>query len=208
MKKRGCILIFLGIALIAVSLGLHLAQENSDQIAGENSRILLDQLQLSNAPVAVPGAIPEMTPEESLFEPAATYSMPEKGYLGYSMIGTLRVPSVEVELPVLSTWSYDLLKVAPCRYSGSVAGEDMILMGHNYKSHFRPLHNVEVGDTVEFEDVHGVVYRYVVAQIMTLHKNEGELLPSDYPLTLFTCTPGGQKRIVVRCLEDAQEGLP
>ena len=201
---------FLGIALIAISLGLHLAQENSDQIAGENSRILLRQLQLSNAPVAVPDRIPEATPtpEEPLSEPVAPHSMPEKEYLGYSMIGTLRVPSVKVELPVLSTWSYDLLKVAPCRYSGSVAGEDMILMGHNYKSHFKPLHKVEVGDTVEFEDVNGVVYRYVVAQITTLHKNEGELLPADYPLTLFTCTPGGQKRIIIRCCADEQEDLP
>lgn len=30
---------------------------------------------------------------------------------------------------------------------------------------------------------------------------EGELLPSSYPLTLFTCTAGGQNRIVVRCEE-------
>lgn len=201
MKKRGCILIFLGIALVVISLGLHLAQEKSDQIAGENSRILLRQLQLSNAPVAVPDRIPEATPthEEPLSEPVAPHSMPEKEYLGYSMIGTLRVSSVGVELPVLSTWSYELLKVAPCRYTGSVAGEDMILMGHNYKSHFKPLHKVKVGDTVEFEDVNGVVYHYVVAQIMTLHKNEGELLPSDYPLTLFTCTPGGQRRRIIRC---------
>lgn len=199
MKKRGCVWIILGIILVVISLGMHLAQQKADQIAGENARILLRQLELSQLPVEAFDPAPEDTPEKPLPEPAAPGPMPEKEYLGYAMIGTVRVPSVGIELPVLSNWSYTLLNVAPCRYSGSVMGEDMILMGHNYKSHFTPLHNVAVGDTVEFEDVNGVVYRYVVAEILSLHKNEGELLPSDYPLTLFTCTPGGQRRWVVRC---------
>lgn len=75
----------------------------------------------------------------------------------------------------------------------------MIIMGHNYKTHFRPLHELQEGAPVEFEDVNGVVYRYTVEEILTLHKSEGELLPSDSPLTLFTCTPGGQNRILIRC---------
>lgn len=75
----------------------------------------------------------------------------------------------------------------------------MILMGHNYQSHFTPLHDIAVGAEVEFEDVEGIVYRYTVAKIEYLYKNEGEQLPSEYPLTLFTCTADGQNRIIVRC---------
>lgn len=125
--------------------------------------------------------------------------MAVKSYLGYSMIGTLRISSVGIELPVLSAWSYELLDVAPCRDSGSAAGGDLIIMGHNYKSHFTPLHDIAVGAEVEFEDVHGSEYRYIVERIEYLHRGEGEQLPSDYELTLFTCTSGGAKRIVVRC---------
>lgn len=199
-QKRGCTLILAGLVMVLCAAGLHLAQECQDALAGENARILLRQLELSRFSIEVPTEstqVPEQTqPEETV--PVSTV-MPEKEYLGYSMIGTLRIPSVGIELPVLSSWSYDLLNIAPCRYSGSIPGEDMILMGHNYKSHFTPLHDIAIGAEVEFEDVNGIVYCYTVGEIQTLHKNDGEQLPSDFPLTLFTCTPGGQNRIIIRC---------
>ena len=192
-QKRGVVLILAGLVMVFCALGLHRVQEQQDVLAGENARILLRQLELRRVSIVGQEDIPS---EET--KPVNT-DMPEKEYLGYTMIGTLRVPSVGIELPILSSWSYDLLNVAPCRYLGSIPEENMILMGHNYKSHFTPLHNVAVGAEVEFEDVNGVVYRYTVAEIEYLHKNDGEQLPSDYPLTLFTCTSGGQSRIVVRC---------
>lgn len=161
-------------------------------MAGNNADILLQQLELSRVPT-------QTVPAQTQTPSAADLPMPEKEYLGYAMIGTVRVPAVEIELPVLSSWSYALLDVAPCRYQGSVSGKNMTIIGHNYKSHFTPLHKAAVGDEVSFEDVNGKVYRYCVAEITYLHKNEGEKLPSDYPLTLLTCTPGGQNRIIVRC---------
>ena len=192
-QKRGCGLVVLGVILILMSLFLHLTQEKQDQIAGENAQILLQQLELNQ--ISIEPAAQEDLPQEA----ATAAEMPEKEYLGYSMIGTIRVPSVSIELPVLSNWSYELINVAHCRYSGFLPDGNMILMGHNYKSHFTPLHDVAEGAAVEFEDVNGIVYRYTVVKIETLHKNDGELLPSEYPLTLFTCTRGGQNRVVVRC---------
>lgn len=191
-QKRGCGLVILGMILILLSLFLHMTQEKQDQIAGENARTLLQHLELNRISVALPE-------ETESVEPTVPAVMAEKEYLGYAMIGTLRVPSVGIELPILSSWSYELLNVAPCRYSGSIPEENMILMGHNYKSHFTPLHDIAEGAAVEFEDVNGIVYRYTVEGIETLHKNDGELLPSEYPLTLFTCTRGGQNRVVLRC---------
>lgn len=191
-QKRGCGLVILGVILVLLSLLLHLTQEKQDQIAGENARTLLQQLELNRISMALPQG-------NELPEPTVPSVMAEKEYLGYAMIGTLRVPSVGIELPILSSWNYELLNVAPCRYSGSISEENMILMGHNYKSHFTPLHDVTAGAAVEFEDVNGIVYHYTVEEIEMLHKNDGELLPSEYSLTLFTCTRGGQNRVVIRC---------
>lgn len=191
-QKRGLMLVALGLSLVMAALGIHLAQEKRDALAGQSANVLLQQLQLSRTSLPAPDGMEQ--------EETAT-AMPEKSYLGYSMIGTIRVPSLDIELPVLSTWSYELLDVAPCRYSGSLPTGDMILMGHNYKSHFTPLLQAAVGTEVEFEDVNGQVSRYTVAEITYLHKNDGEKLPSDYPLTLFTCTAGGQNRMVLRCQE-------
>lgn len=194
-QKRGWILVLLGLSMVIASLLMHMTQERQDAMAGENAQILLQQLQLNrmsytDSPVFLPDIPTAKT---------AT-AMAEKDYLGYSMIGTLRIPDLGMELPVLSTWSYELLEVAPCRYSGSLPGEDMILMGHNYKSHFTPLHHISVGTAVEFEDVNGVVTRFMVAQTEILYKNHVDRLYSEHPLTLFTCTAGGQNRFVVRCV--------
>lgn len=191
-QKRGVILILAGLVLLLGYVGLRYTHQRQDEMAGQSARILLQHLELSRVEIKKPEEIPEEdTPIQSV--------MPEKAYLDYSMIGTLRIPSLEMELPILSSWSYELLNVAPCRYYGSIPEGNMVLMGHNYKSHFTPLHGIEIGAQVEFENVNGMVYRYVVAQIEYLHKNQGEQLASEHPLILLTCTDGGQNRVVVRC---------
>ena len=43
-------------------------------------------------------------------------------------IGVLEIPSLELTLPVMSEWSYAGLKIAPCRYSGSVYTGSMAIV--------------------------------------------------------------------------------
>jgi sortase A len=199
IQKRGLVLILVGLVMVFAATGLHLTETRQDAIAGENSQILLQYLAQTHIPVQVPATDGDLAMLEREDGAPIVTKMPEREYLGYAMIGTVRVPSVGIQLPVMSKWSYSLLNVAPCRYTGSVPGEDMIVMGHNYKSHFTPLHKVELDAEVEFEDVNGVVYCYRVAEIVTLHKSEKAELPSEYPLTLFTCMPNGRDRLIVRC---------
>ena len=200
-QKRGCVLVLMGLVMVLIAMGMHLMQERQDQLAGENVRALLAQMELSrrsytgNAQTENGKQSEQKTDETS----AEAAKMPSQTYLGYSVIGIVRVPAVGIELPVLSDWSYDLLDIAPCRYSGSIETQDLILLGHNYKSHFTPLHQAAVGDTVELEDINGITYHYVIEEIEYLYKNEGERLPSSYALSIFTCTPGGQNRLVLRC---------
>lgn len=210
-KVRGICLIVVGLAMVCVGMGMFAMYDYQDEIAGRNAEILL-------AEMASRGTLPEAplpefkpalsnlaeTPEEELEE--VTEEMPVQTYGGYELVGTLHVPSVGIELPVLNDWSYDLLKVAPCRYSGTVAENDLILMGHNYKSHFTPLKKVKMGASVDFVGADGVVYRYEVAEMEIIHKTEVEELPSlEHDLTLFTCTNGGQRRCVVRCVRISEE---
>lgn len=196
-QKRGWLLVFLGLCMVITSMLMHMTQERQDAIAGENAQILLQQLQLNRLPLSQPDP-----PAQEAVSAKPAEDMAEKDYLGYSMIGTLRIPDLDMELPILSSWSYALLDVAPCRYSGSLPGKDMILMGHNYKSHFTPLHHITEGTAVEFEDVNGIVSRFTVAKTEILYEGHPEKLESEYPLSLFTCTAGGQNRLIVRCAAD------
>lgn len=193
-QKRGLLLLLAGLLLVGAALTIHMLQRQEDIMAGQTAQMLLQQLELSR--VELPELDIPAVPEET----APTVSqMPEKEYRGYHMIGSIRVPAVDVHLPVMSSWSEKLLKIAPCRYMGSLPEPGMIIMGHNYRSHFTPLHKAEVGDEVIFEDVEGKLYRFQIADIQILHRTEGEKLESQYPLTLFTCTPGGLERRILRC---------
>ncbi|MCD8048104.1 MAG: sortase [Clostridia bacterium] len=189
MKKRiGIILIVLGIAAALAAAALYSVYEARDKEAGENARILLEefeaQLKTDNVPYE-----------------SESGTLPQRRIYGREVVGVIRVPSVGIELPVLENWSYDALKIAPCRYSGSVKGNDLIILGHNYKSHFTPLKNVSIGDEIEFCDVNGVTYTYVVEKTEKLYKTELDRLTDigTFDLTLFTCTAGGESRFVVRC---------
>ena len=119
---------------------------------------------------------------------------------GYTYIGVISVPALKIELPVMSDWSYPLLKRSPCRYAGSYLDDTLVIAGHSTRKHFRPLRQAQVGDSVVFTDVIGNVIHYEVVAIETLAPQDVDKLTSgDWDLTLFTCTLGGGHRVTVRC---------
>lgn len=120
-------------------------------------------------------------------------------------IGILEIPSINLRLPVLSTWSYALLKKAPCRYAGSVYLDNMVIAAHNSKAHFKKLSNLQEGDIITFMDAVGNEFTYSVAGIEILQPEEvDDMTSGQWPLTLFTCTYGGASRVTVRCRKNTE----
>lgn len=122
-----------------------------------------------------------------------------------SYLGILYIPSANLELPVAADWSYEQLQSSPCRFFGNYQGDNMVLCGHNYASHFWALLNISMGAEVLFAAADGATYRYLVANREILAPDEvsrllGKSTPAEWALTLVTCTPGGQSRCAVRCV--------
>ena len=118
----------------------------------------------------------------------------------YDCIGILSIPVLELELPVLTDWSYTKLKIAPCHYFGSYYEENFVIAAHNYQSHFGRLSALRPEDLVMFTDASGTVYCYEVVLLETLPGNATEaMITSGFDLSLYTCTPGGASRVTVRC---------
>lgn len=118
---------------------------------------------------------------------------------GYAYIGTLTIPALNLQLPVMDTWSEEQLKMTPCRYAGSVNGDDLVLMGHNYTYGFGQLGQLEVGQTLYFEDVNGVTTTYEVVRTDVLGASAvEEMVDGSSDLTLFTCTYDGRDRLTIR----------
>ena len=119
---------------------------------------------------------------------------------GYAYIGYLSMPTLDLELPVMSTWSYPQMKLAPCRYNGSIRGEDLVIMAHNFYNHFGRISQLEVGDRLTFTDMDAQVTEYTVVGMDVLEPTAVEVVTqSQYDLILFTCTYGGGSRVMVYC---------
>lgn len=119
---------------------------------------------------------------------------------GYDYIGYIEIPSLELRLPVMADWSYPKLRIAPCRYYGSLKS-GMVIAAHNYEQHFGRIRHLQPGDTVYFVDMDGRAYAYETAEVEVLEPTAIEEMVSDgWDLTLFTCTYGGQSRVTVRCV--------
>lgn len=205
-KSIGKLLTAAGLVMVFAAAGIYAVYDRADHSAGDSAQELLDALDAADS-----GTSADSIDEVGSDSDAEAYSyveavsaageMPQKTLKGYALIGEIIIPSVGIDLPVLNDWSYNLLKIAPCRYSGTVEDGNLIILGHNYRSHFTPLKNVAVGDEVRFTDVNGMTYTYRVDEIETLYKTQlDDLTVTDYDLTLFTCTTGGQSRFVARCI--------
>ena len=123
---------------------------------------------------------------------------------GMNFLGILSVPSKNLELPILADYSYELLDTAPCRYSGSYDSDDLVIGGHNYRSHFSKLKSIKNGEEIFFTSFDGTVYKYSVLRVEILEPTQIEDLinkqnTDDWDLTLFTCTSSGVARCVIRC---------
>lgn len=194
----------LGTALIFGALSLFFFNQHASKEAEEASEDLLPQMmeiiQMQESAPTEPATYeqPLGTPVEHL-DPEA-FQMTEKMIKGYSYIGYLSIPKLELELPVMAHWNYNRLQIAPCRYTGSVRGEDLVIMAHNYASHFGRLSELAEGDSVVFTDMDGIatVYQVVAQDVLSATAVE-EMTAGVFDLTLFTCTYGGKSRMTVYC---------
>lgn len=155
---------------------------------------LMDTIQ-DNA--AAPSAPLEELAQDPELDP---YQMTEIEMDGYAYIGYLHIPALELELPVMSNWSDAQLKIAPCRYSGSVRSGDLVILAHNYSTHFGRIKELSEADGVLFTDMDGITYEYTVAAKDILAPTAvEEMTAGTYDLVLFTCTVGGTNRVAICC---------
>lgn len=138
--------------------------------------------------------------EHSAKETAPLAEMPTQEIDGIDYVGVLEIPALELELPVISSWSSSNAKTAPCRYVGSAYTDDMIICAHNYRSHLGKLDSLDAGDSVVFVDMEGNRFSYRIEELEVLDGTAIEQMEAgDWDLTLFTCTAGGEARLTVRC---------
>lgn len=217
----------LGVLLLTASAVLVVRNQQEDDQAGNASQAMLLQLQAQIAQAAETNQttyqenLGHGLPDLLIGEPDATETthgetapgetaLPDDASTGYSQsaaytysfdyLGYLSIPVLELELPVISQWSAYGAQFAPCRHGGAVDTDDLVIAGHNFRQHFGRLKELQVGDLIAFTQLDGTVSGYQVSEIKTVDGDDVEAVQNtEWALILYTCTYGGQDRILICC---------
>lgn len=211
-KKRGGIFILLGLLFILGAGGLVVYNNWESQQALKASEDVANVLKQEILAERVAETTPAETAEdaqetETAVEPTEAgnpWDMPSIEIDGNFYIGLIEIPEASISLPVISDWDYDKLKIAPCRFTGSVQGDDLVICAHNYSTHFSGIKWLSPGADVYFTTADGHAIHYMVSTIQTVQPTDVSTMIEDgndpWDLTLFTCSTDGRTRCAVRCV--------
>ena len=124
----------------------------------------------------------------------------------YHIIANLNIPSLDIEYPILSSTSDDLLRISLTKYWGADPNQkgNMVVLGHNYESKqfFSKLHQIEDGAKIEVTDLSGKTLEYTVydTEIIDPYDNSctSQLTNGYTEITLITCYNRDANRFVVK----------
>lgn len=189
----------IGLVLVVAALVLVAHNMLDDQSAKREAGSLLSQAKT----IIDKGQADYLTDLESLpdYMRNPDMEMPTSIIDGHVCVGLIQFPTLDLELPVVSEFSYDELEYSPCRFFGSPYTGNLVICAHNYDSHFRRIRNLEDGAPVIFVDMDGNIFNYEVGLIEVLRPIDvEEMCNSEWDLSLFTCTFDSASRVTVRCL--------
>lgn len=121
------------------------------------------------------------------------------------VIGMIKIDKINLNYPILSQSSKELLNISVCRFAGPMPNEigNLCIAGHNYVDYkfFSRLHELEKGDKIKLYDLNGQMKEYVISRkyetkaddiSCTSQNTNGKVL-----LTLLTCNNVSGKRLVL-----------
>ena len=197
-RRIGKFFVVVGVFWLLAGAGFVAKNLLEQKNAGEVSKSVLSDLNMEEMVELAKEWDEEFEIPEHELRP--NMEMPEVEIDGIAYIGALRISALDVELPVISETTYPYLRKAPCRLQGSVYLDDLVIGAHNYATHFGRIAELSYGDRMTFTDMDGNLFVYEVADIEIVEPDQVEYVCSgEWPLSLFTCTVGGRKRVVVRC---------
>ena len=218
------------IIIIAIIVFVNVSNSNSTVIASSNESIAetnsQNDLETEEIVETEEEILPTPTNEvvEEIVEPTtnnetnnntpktATYTVDGEEY---TVVGTLNIPSLNIEYPILSETSTKLLKVSLTKYWGANPNEvgNMVVVGHNYKNNkfFSNLSKIQHGEIVKIRDLSGKTLDYKVYDTYVIDPYDNsctsQLTDGKTEITLITChyengSNHATKRFVVKARAD------
>lgn len=143
-----------------------------------------------------------------ILQPLSSQYMAKNGK-AYDIVGIIQIPKIELEYPILSETSDELLKISVCKFWGPNPNEvgNLCIAGHNYTNTraFSQAYKLQKGDIIEIKDLSGKVVKYEVYTQYVVKSNDttptSQITHGKKEVTLITCTNGIKERRIIKALE-------
>lgn len=155
------------------------------------SYIIISTIQQNNAVQKVEeitSAIHDVLPDVTISVPQQTSNpqMPVMEIDHQNFIGLIEASGYSNQLPIYSSWSPNKISSYPCRFSGSVYSNNLIIGGSSNTGQFDFMKTISLNDTIYVTDFYGYKYGYSVTDIQTTTDVSAKNLNSfDADLLLF-----------------------
>lgn len=140
---------------------------------------------------------------------ASTVEYTTSNGTSYKIEAVVSIPSLDINYPVISDTSEELLKISVNKYWGPAPNQvgNYCIVGHNYKSKkmFGRLEEISNDDIIEITDVNDNTVKYAVYDRYVVEPDDvdctSQLTNGKKEVTLITCTNYGKQRLVVKARE-------
>lgn len=99
------------------------------------------------------------------------------------IIGTIKIPKINISYPIFSEYSNDLLKVSVCKLYGSDLSEpgNLCIIGHNYNNgdFFSNLYLLKINDVIKIYDLNSSESSYYIYEIYEVDPNNLDYLDQN-----------------------------
>ena len=130
----------------------------------------------------------------------------ETEFRGYKVSGKIYIPKINLETYVLEEYSKQALLTSVTKFYGANPNQigNFCVAGHNYgpSNMFQNLRKLNINDEIYLTDIEGNKVKYIIYDTYTVLPNDTKCLSQktngQIELTLITCTPDSQKRIIIK----------
>lgn len=147
---------------------------------------------------------------ERLYSDGSNYTTVELNSSGkFFVVGLIKIPKINIQYPILSNTTDELLKMAPCRFYGPYPNQigNLCIAGHNYDDNrfFSNLYKLNIGDVINIYDSNNSCITYSIYQKYEISIKDTSCTSQDTngakEITLVTCNNINKNRLIVKAME-------
>lgn len=126
-----------------------------------------------------------------------------------NIIGIIKIDKINIEYPIFSKTTDELLKISPCKFFGPEPNKvgNLCIAGHNFNDErfFSKLSSLKIGDVIEIYAPANVCVYYEVYDMYEIEKNDMNCTSQETngkkEITLITCNNINKKRLIIKARE-------